>query len=234
MASGDDAFGLSGAYGRSRVVLMAVDPLHVHVYWEITPEDRERAHKRLDPLHKHEPPIWVLRFHDVTMVEFDGSNAHSYFNVPVDLAAKNWYVELWSSDKTYYAELGPRSDAGFVAACRSNFEYVPRAEPSPRYEPRWQSVPDAPAPPPAPDEPAHGAGAEPETALATAALRHETARDAPAAAEQQAAREVLTTATPHVPPHSTARPMPAFARQGRSFSVSLQRGSGSGSAGGPR
>lgn len=206
---------------------MAVDPFHVHVYWEVTPEDRMRAQQRLDPVGRHEAPIWVLRFHDVSLVEFDGTNAHGYFDVPVDLASKNWYVELWSSDKTYFAELGPRSDAGFVAACRSNFEQVPRAEPSPRYEPKWQS--DSTKPTPAP-----GRAVLAPPAKQAAAGPRPGPEPPRTAADPEAARE------PTTPEHATSvqrvpgrPPMPPLARPERSASVSLGGGSGSGSAGGP-
>ncbi|MBN1609555.1 MAG: DUF4912 domain-containing protein [Polyangiaceae bacterium] len=137
----DDA--LPDCYGHSRVVLLAVDPFHVHAYWEMTLPDRIRARELLSPLWENEAPTWVLRFYDVTSIDFDGSNARSTFDVAVSPSARNWYVELWSSDKSYVAELGPRFGEQFVPVCRSNRVRIPRSEPPPPREPEWQAMPAA-------------------------------------------------------------------------------------------
>jgi len=94
---------------------------------------------RLGP--EHASAHWVLRFYDVTCITFDGTNAHGYFDQPVDLIANNWYVNLWSSEKTYCADLGALAPSGrFEPACRSNFVHTPRADESPRYQPEWLHV----------------------------------------------------------------------------------------------
>src|SRR5262249_45259221 len=52
------------------------------------------------------------------------------FDVPVDLGAKRAYVELWSPDQTYYADLGlPRPDGSFAVLSRSGAVHTPRAWP---------------------------------------------------------------------------------------------------------
>lgn len=130
-------------YGQSRVVLMVIDPYHLHTYWELTAQDRLDAKKRLNPPDPDQPLTWVLRFYDVTGVEPDTSSAHSFFDVVVKPGARSWYVELWSANKSYFAELGPRADGRFVPVCRSRPVWVPPAE-------RWSP----PAPVEAQDEPA--------------------------------------------------------------------------------
>jgi hypothetical protein len=128
---------LPETYDSSRLVLMAVDPYHVHGYWELTLRDIRAARNQLDPFGRAEQN-WVLRFYDVTCIEFDGSNAHGYFDVAVDLSARNWYVELWSADKTYFAELGAKLGSRFASACRSNFVVVPASDPRTMRLPKWQ------------------------------------------------------------------------------------------------
>jgi hypothetical protein len=125
---------LPRAYGHTRLVLLAVDPFHVHAYWEMTLGDRVEARERFGAPALEEPE-WVLRFYDVTHVEFDGTNARGTFDIPVQPSAQNWYVELWSAEKTYFAELGLCRGAEFVPVCRSNVVHVPRAAP-PRAAPR--------------------------------------------------------------------------------------------------
>ncbi|HEX7896794.1 MAG TPA: DUF4912 domain-containing protein [Planctomycetota bacterium] len=116
-------------YGRTRVVLMDVDPLHAFAYWEVTPEDQARAVRAL----RGAATSWALRFHD--------REAGGFFDIPIDLASACWYVELWADDKTYEAEIGPRDAKGhFVPVCRSNAARTPRATPSPLYEPCWMTA----------------------------------------------------------------------------------------------
>jgi hypothetical protein len=136
-------------YGRSRVVLMPVNPFRVHAYWEVTPDDRSKAEQQLAGHEEaHGDMTWVLRFCDVTGGDSDGSNAHGHFDVSIDPSARNRYVDLWSAEKDYFVELGLQSQSGFVAMCRSRPVHVPRADPSPRQEPKWQA--DAPSAPQAP------------------------------------------------------------------------------------
>ncbi|MGD0946766.1 MAG: DUF4912 domain-containing protein [Candidatus Binatia bacterium] len=130
---------LPSSYGHTRLTLMPVDPYHIHAYWEVTAHDREATMTRLGP--EGAKARWVLRLYDLTYIDFDGTNAHGYFDQPIDLIAGNWYLELWSSDKTYCADIGALAPTGqFESACRSNFVQVPRAEASPHYRPEWLRV----------------------------------------------------------------------------------------------
>jgi hypothetical protein len=99
-------------YGPPRVSLLAIDPYHVCAYWDINvaalPERTEA----------------VLRFHEI------GTGASAGFDVPIDLTAKRAYVELWSPDKTYYADLGLRAQRErFALLARSGAVHTPRAWP---------------------------------------------------------------------------------------------------------
>lgn len=126
-------------YGTTRLTLMEVDPFHLFAYWEITPQDRDWALKHVSA--PSGSSSWVLRLYDVSCIEFDGTNAHGSFDVPIDPTSASWYIDLWSDEKTYLAELGIRSPEGqFVAICRSNFVQTPRSSSSPRYQPCWMRV----------------------------------------------------------------------------------------------
>ena len=140
---------LPETYGNSRVVLLVIDPYHVHVYWELTAQDRLDAKERLNPADPDQALTWVLRFYDVTGVEFDAANAHAQFDIVVKPGARSWYLELWSPNKEYFVELGPRAQGRFVPVCRSRPIQVPPAQ---------AGVPQATA-----DQPASpGPAAEPE------------------------------------------------------------------------
>ena len=130
---------LPTSYRPPRLTLLEVEPCRVHAYWEITPQDYDAALKRFGP--QPTSAAWVLRFYDVTYIDFDGSNAHTYFDVSIDTMASGWYVDLWSGDKSYCAEIGVRApDGRFAPVCRSNFVDLPRTEPAPLYGPQWLSV----------------------------------------------------------------------------------------------
>ena len=121
---------LPDSYGRSRVVVLPIDPHHVHAYWEVTPADAAATLARLDRSGVAEPK-WVLRFHDVT----GGDLAH--FDIDIDPDARNWYVELWSPDKTYLVELGVRCSNQFSVVCQANPVHVPPATSSQAAQAEW-------------------------------------------------------------------------------------------------
>lgn len=124
---------LPWSYGETELVLMAVDPFLVHAYWDFSAEDWETVRH-------HRGPV-VLRVYDVTMIRFNGANAHSYFDVPVGLDARNWYIRLWSAEKSLCADLGwPRPDGSFETLVRSNLIQTARAGVSIFEETRWIEV----------------------------------------------------------------------------------------------
>ena len=123
----------------SRIVLMDIDPYSLHAYWEITNIDKKRILKQFDESSK--PPRQIIRVYDVTYIHFDGKNAHSYFDIEINRNRGNWYIDLWSSHKSLYAEIGMKSYLGdFHPIARSNFIDTPRAYQSSSDEERWMRV----------------------------------------------------------------------------------------------
>jgi hypothetical protein len=119
----------------SRVRLLPVDPYLIHAYWEIIDKDLETARSQLGSVGAQIK--LVLRFYDITYILFDGKNAHGFFDVEIDPAARNWYVQLWSPEKSYCADLGLKTSEGrFLAFVRSNVTHTPPAWPSIREEER--------------------------------------------------------------------------------------------------
>ena len=113
----------------SRVRLLPVDPYLIHAYWQIMDEDLETARNQLDSASARVRP--VLRFYDITYISFDGKNAHGFFDVEIELAARSWYIHLWSPEKSYCADLGLKTPEGrFVMLVRSNVTHTPPAWPS--------------------------------------------------------------------------------------------------------
>lgn len=114
----------------TELVLLEVDPHRAHAYWNVDVADYEAVIKA----NGLESPDMLLRLHDVTGIEFDGKNAHSYFDLQVQGLQGHWYVDLWQDGRAYIAELGlRRKDGGFAAFARSNAVSTPPAKASASY-----------------------------------------------------------------------------------------------------
>jgi hypothetical protein len=119
---------LPDSYGRTRLVMLPVDPYLVYAYWEVRPD--ELAETRTRVRDHQDSARAVLRFHDALSGRASEQGTTSYFDVDVDLQRGNSYVHLWSADKSYYADLGLKGDGGqFVPLARSNLIHTPRAWP---------------------------------------------------------------------------------------------------------
>jgi len=129
---------LHDSYGETRVVLLPVEPYMVHVYWEVSSETLEKAK---DGLGGDRRSRTALRFYDVTNILFDGTNARSFFDVYVELESRSWYVHLWSPDKSYFVELGLKTEDGrFCPLVRSNVANTPSAWPAPQVDEQGAAV----------------------------------------------------------------------------------------------
>jgi len=116
---------LPESYGKTRVVLLVVDPNLLHAYWEVVPDKLQEASQMEDSSQA------VLRFYE----------ASGCFDVDVDLRPRNWFVPLWSAGKSYYADLGLRGgDGSFIQLARSNVVHTPQALPTVEVEERFMRV----------------------------------------------------------------------------------------------
>ena len=130
---------LPDRYGRTELVFLVVDPFLLFSYWEVTPESLRQAQSVLGA--EMQGARAVLRFYDVSLIRFDGTNAHHTFDIDIGLEARNWYVRLWTAEKSYCADLGFVTRTGrFHAITRSNVVHTPRAGVSNRDEERWMRV----------------------------------------------------------------------------------------------
>ena len=126
-------------YCESRVVLLPVEPYLIHAYWDVTSNDIEKAKQRLGEDYGQSQA--VLRFYDVTNIIYDGTNAHGFFDVDIDLQAKDWYVDLWSPDKSLFVDLGFKTGDGFfLSVARSSVAKTPCAWPAPKVDEHYMLV----------------------------------------------------------------------------------------------
>ncbi len=126
-------------YGSTSITLLARDPHWVHAYWEIAAFSLEHVRKEIGDL--IDRCAYVLRLYDVTFVDFKGDNANHSFDIDVGREANHWYVNIWSDNVTYCADIGLRApDGRFFTLARSNFVTTPREYISARSELVWMDV----------------------------------------------------------------------------------------------
>ncbi|TLY17526.1 MAG: DUF4912 domain-containing protein [Nitrospirae bacterium] len=126
-------------YGRTQTVLMVVHPFLLFAYWEVTPESCRQAHETMGP--EIDGARAILRMYDISLIHFDGTNAHQIFDIEIGLEARGWYIPIWTADKSYCADVGFLARTGrFHPISRSNVIHTPRATPSSRTDEQWMRV----------------------------------------------------------------------------------------------
>jgi len=117
----------------TRLVLMEIDPYKVHAYWNVNENDLAHIQKKLGKSLKDTQ--LVLRIYDISCIYYDGTNAHSHFDIEIQGLRNNWYIDLWSPAKSYCADLGFRLPSGdFHAITHSNVIHTPPDSQSPIFE----------------------------------------------------------------------------------------------------
>jgi uncharacterized protein len=108
----------------NKLFLFPVDPYLIFSCWTIRQSDAEMGSQKISQKYQRLTPI--LRFFDITGIVFDGNNAHSHFDIQVDLGAGNCYVPLWRPGRQYIADLGFSNEYGiFYPLCRSRATEMP-------------------------------------------------------------------------------------------------------------
>jgi hypothetical protein len=107
---------LPSEYGENGITLMTVDPNKLFTFWEV----------REDTLAIYTGNLTV-RLYDVTGVDFDGTNANSYYDITVNERIGSSYIDV-SPEKEFIADIGIINFLGtFFTIIRSNRVSTPRA-----------------------------------------------------------------------------------------------------------
>ncbi|MBF0384733.1 MAG: DUF4912 domain-containing protein [Candidatus Omnitrophica bacterium] len=131
-----ESYHLPENYGASRITLISRNPNSLYIYWEY-PDSNKSDFENRHSNQVHDAS-YAVRMYDVTMVDFNGSNANHCFDIDINIHDKSWYVELWSDNVTYCAELGLKTRHGsFIPICRSNYISTPRKGFSDRSDMIW-------------------------------------------------------------------------------------------------
>jgi hypothetical protein len=124
-------------YGDNKIVLLVRDPWWVFVYWEIRREKEEEIYRKIAS-DGDEPSGHVLRVYDITDINFNGRNAHSYFDIELKGLASNWYINVGSPDRSWIVDIGIVTRKGnFYVLARSNAVRTPRHGMSDKLDAEW-------------------------------------------------------------------------------------------------
>lgn len=135
-----DTGSLPDSYGVTEAYLLPRDPLWMFIYWEIT-ENSVNAIKKEHGTDVFSKSKSVIRIHDVSDVEFNGSNSHKFVDVPAVFEAKSWYVNVPEPGRCYLCELGLLTpDGKFIAICRTNTLKLPTGKVSDVTDEKWMTV----------------------------------------------------------------------------------------------
>lgn len=129
-------------YGDQRIVILVRDPWWIFAYWDIRREKEEETVKRI----KSDgglPVKTILRIYDVTDINFNGKNAHSYFDIELKGLAVNWYINVGSPDRSWIVDIGiATKDGSFYLLARSNTIKTPRYGMSDKLDAEWMMPED--------------------------------------------------------------------------------------------
>ncbi|MBM3255403.1 MAG: DUF4912 domain-containing protein [Candidatus Omnitrophica bacterium] len=111
-------------YGEDKVVLQVRDPWWLHAYWEITGGTLDNLKARLgDAFYSSK---MVIRVYDVSDIIFNGSNAHSFFDIEINPEANNWYIDAGGPGRSWCVDVGLRlANGDFITIVRSNTVRTP-------------------------------------------------------------------------------------------------------------
>jgi hypothetical protein len=125
---------LPTSYGDTKIVLLPRDPWWCFAYWEIGEQTKQEIRSIYG-----ENVKYVIRVYDVTnVVNFDGKNANKYFDIEINPAANNWYINVGEPNRSWCVDLGLITpDGKFVVITRSNIVTMPRYGVSPLTDEQW-------------------------------------------------------------------------------------------------
>lgn len=120
-------------YGETRLTAMVRDPYWIYTYWDIAAdhENRLREIYGLD-----NSSYYVIRIHDLSEEQRPGS----FYDLPVNLQAREWYINVGTPNRLYQLELGTLINGSFVLIARSNQVKTPRDNLSEKVDPEWDEL----------------------------------------------------------------------------------------------
>jgi hypothetical protein len=126
---------LPEGYGEARIVLLPRDPQWAYAYWDIPDEQKEACRRQGGQQ-------LCLRIYDATDINLDYQKPHTVQEYACDEMAREWYLPIPMSDRTYVVEIGYRcNDGRWLMIARSSAIHVPPVYPTDWAEDYFLSIP---------------------------------------------------------------------------------------------
>jgi len=127
---------LPEGYGTTEAALLPRDPNWMFIYWEIT-ENSKKNTARQHGADVFQKGRQVIRVYEVT----DGTSSGRYFDIPVMLEAKSWYINVQESGRAYCCEVGlVMPDGTFIGLVKTNTVSLPGGRVSDVTDEKWMAV----------------------------------------------------------------------------------------------
>ncbi len=126
---------LPEGYGEARIVLLPRDPQWAYAYWDIPDADKEACRRQGGQQ-------LSLRIYDATDLNLDYQMPHTVQEYACDEMAREWYLPIPLSDRSYVVEIGYRcNDGRWLMLARSSAIHVPPVYPTDWAEDYFLSIP---------------------------------------------------------------------------------------------
>ena len=131
---------LPNKYGQDNITLMVRDPFWLYAWWEVA--DTTIARFEAEFINDFWLAKKVLRIYDVTLINFNGANAHRYFDIDAGSFIGSWYIETGGPGRSWCVDIGLKFPSGkFITILRSNTVLTPLDGPSGVTDEEWM-IPD--------------------------------------------------------------------------------------------
>ncbi|GAE24759.1 hypothetical protein JCM9140_711 [Halalkalibacter wakoensis JCM 9140] len=118
---------IPSSYERDEVTLLPQSPTTIFAFWEMSLTLRQMTeHQTRTPWHEL---LKKIRVYDCTMIDFNGHNAHKFFDISIPEMTNNWIVHNLEPNRTYIVDIGIETkQRSFLTLLRSNAIDTPRSE----------------------------------------------------------------------------------------------------------
>ena len=131
---------LPEAYGTTEAVLLPRDPNWMFIYWEITDNSKAAVCKKYGQ-DIFETSKQVIRVYDISGADAIDPAGQKFFDIPVRVDAKSWYINVKESGRIYRCEVGLVTPAGgFISLVRTNTVKLPSGHVSGVTDEKWMAV----------------------------------------------------------------------------------------------
>ncbi|MFA5059827.1 MAG: DUF4912 domain-containing protein [Candidatus Omnitrophota bacterium] len=127
-------------YYEDKIVVQVRDPWWLHSYWEVQDSTVNDIRRRFG--NDFHGARLVLRVYDISYIIFNGTNAHRFFDIDVNLESGSWYVDIAEPGRSWCIDIGFLLKNGtFIMIARSNVVTTPLDGPSWVMDEEWM-IPD--------------------------------------------------------------------------------------------